>query len=479
MAITLPLLLSDQLPNDLGAEQGLLNRLQSELHLFGYRAVNTPLIEHADLFLIKAGDAAINRLVSFDLTGHTLCIRPEFTAPAARAYIQHFQDQAGAVRLQMNGPILQYENLRHGEITQRDAIGAELINENSPAADAEIIALAARMLDRAALSWSLTIGHSGLIDRFIDRYELDREMRRFVLAALPQLRDGSATLESVTAQLGLQQGTAQMSSNPSRINDGDAELALQALMNATPQRGPNGGRTREEIARRLLEKHQRTDQRKQALQALRDLLNILAHASTPASLYEYLRGDTLEPIAARILEMFDLLGAYNLPPERTAFDLSFTRNLDYYTGVVFEFRVDLPGKSQFLLGGGGRYDELIGLLGAANHVPAVGFMLYLDNLLEALGEADRTTHQEASIAFCAEGPTALNNAIQIATSLRNRGQAVTIDSPCATAYPAWITHLVSVPEEGPLSIQNLLTGEITTLAKGNTESLFQLLENAR
>ena len=145
----LPPILADQLTRDLLRQQTTIQQLQRQLHQFGYHLVDTPLIEYADLFLIKAGDAAISRLVSFDLPGRPLCLRPEFTAPAARLFIEHFQDQPGALRLQFAGPILQYESLHHSQIRQQNAVGAELLNENSPTADAEIIALAGRVLAEA------------------------------------------------------------------------------------------------------------------------------------------------------------------------------------------------------------------------------------------------------------------------------------------------------------------------------------------
>lgn len=475
MTISLPQLLSDQLPNELDTKQRLLQKLHTDLRLHGYLAVNTPLVEHAELFLIKAGDAAINRLVSFDLTGHTLCIRPEFTAPAARVYIEHFQDCSGAVRLQMQGPILQYENLKHGEVTQQDAIGAELINEDSAAADAEVIALASSMLTHSAVPWSVTIGHSGLIDRFIDRYELDREMRRFVLEALPGLRDGKITPDDINAQLGLLEDAAH-EVIPQPIDDGDAELALQALMKATPQRGPSGGRTREEIARRLLEKQQRTDQRKYAAQALRDLLEILDHAETPASLHSHLRGDALEPVAARILETFSLLEAHQVPSERINFDLSFTRNLDYYTGVVFEFRTGKSTGSR-ILGGGGRYDELIGLLGASKHVPAVGFMLYVDSIFAALESAEQAGHEPATICLCPTTPAAMPDTIRLAARLRHAGLAVTVDSSLDKRAGGPVSHLISVGQA--LTVQNLATGKISELPADAFDTLIQTLEKAQ
>jgi len=64
------------------------------------------------------------------------------------------------------------------------------------------------------------------------------------------------------------------------------------------------------------------------------------------------------------------------------FDPTLARGLDYYTGVIFELKP--TGKSEELtIGGGGRYDNLIGMF-AGKDIPAVGFSFGLDRLIELL-----------------------------------------------------------------------------------------------
>lgn len=381
---SLPPGLFDQLADELAARQAIIRGLQKPLNQFGYDLVDTPLIEQADLFLIKAGDAAINRLVTFDLPGRTLCLRPEFTVPAARLYIEHFQDRPGAVRLQFAGPIVQYERLGHSHIWQQNAVGAELLNERGPAADAEVIALAGKMLDESGVhNWQLVIGHSGLVGRFLDRYDLNRQMRRLVLEQLPILRAGSEGYAQARTAIGSQLLPINDTSlAPSNGWQPDAESVLQALLQAAPQRGPSGGRTREEIARRLLSKQQQTDQRAGALAALEDFWAIVERIHTPAEIAHAVDDAPLQAIAAELADTFERLARYGIPTERISFDLTFTRNLDYYTGIVFEYRTP-PDAGGFLLTGGGRYDELIRLLGAKRDVPAVGLMTYVERLRQA------------------------------------------------------------------------------------------------
>ncbi len=72
--------------------------------------------------------------------------------------------------------------------------------------------------------------------------------------------------------------------------------------------------------------------------------------------------------------------------ERVIFDLGLARNLGYYTGAVFEVYDPALGMP---LGGGGRYDELLGRFGRA--LPAVGFALGVDRLHIALAGEGRVT----------------------------------------------------------------------------------------
>jgi ATP phosphoribosyltransferase regulatory subunit len=78
-----------------------------------------------------------------------------------------------------------------------------------------------------------------------------------------------------------------------------------------------------------------------------------------------------------------------LEPEvaaRVIFDLGLVRNIGYYTGAVFEVYDPALGAP---IGGGGRYDELLGRFGRG--LPAVGFALGVDRLHMALAGEERGT----------------------------------------------------------------------------------------
>ncbi|MFL5724843.1 MAG: histidine--tRNA ligase [Chloroflexota bacterium] len=105
------------------------------------------------------------------------------------------------------------------------------------------------------------------------------------------------------------------------------------------------------------------------------------------------------------------------------------RGLDYYTRTAFEFWPKAGGGQQSALGGGGRYDGLVELLGG-KPTPGIGFGLGLDRVLLAL------EGQPAAAAHHADGPLAVvvgadpaatAERLKIATSLRGDGLAVGVD----------------------------------------------------
>jgi histidyl-tRNA synthetase len=121
---------------------------------------------------------------------------------------------------------------------------------------------------------------------------------------------------------------------------------------------------------------------------------------------------------SRLLE----LGHHGPSGRRLQVDPSLARGLSYYTGPIFEVQVaDLAGS----LGGGGRYDNLIGMF-LGKKVPAVGFSLGLERILVVMEE--RRMFPDLSSAapvmvFQLEEAT-LTDALSVATELRASGVAV-------------------------------------------------------
>ncbi|MFP4641852.1 MAG: ATP phosphoribosyltransferase regulatory subunit [Dehalococcoidia bacterium] len=130
-------------------------------------------------------------------------------------------------------------------------------------------------------------------------------------------------------------------------------------------------------------------------------------------------------------------------------DFTPTESFEYYTGMVFRFYC--AGK---LLGHGGRYDELIPLVGGKD-IPASGFALFMDNitpLVQVPGDANR-------VLISAESPETRGSQdiLQVAAQLRKQGHIVEMDMGTGTSSrPQADRWLVTLKETGETPLLHLL-----------------------
>jgi histidyl-tRNA synthetase len=125
---------------------------------------------------------------------------------------------------------------------------------------------------------------------------------------------------------------------------------------------------------------------------------------------------------ARLRTVLALLEAYDVPAADVTLDLGLGRGLHYYTGVLFELYAD--GAEQ--LGGGGRYDDLAAILGARQPLPAVGFSLGLERVIEAVGEQVSEPQSPTVVVGQGDGDGAID-AVRIARLLRDAGWTALLD----------------------------------------------------
>ena len=114
--------------------------------LFGYRRIETPIFEHAGVFLRTSGessDIVAKEVYLFEDRGHdTLALRPEGTAGVVRAYIEHgMSSLPQPVRLFYVAPNFRYDRPQAGRYRQHHQFGVELIGDDGPLADLEVIDL--------------------------------------------------------------------------------------------------------------------------------------------------------------------------------------------------------------------------------------------------------------------------------------------------------------------------------------------------
>ncbi|MFW5772209.1 MAG: ATP phosphoribosyltransferase regulatory subunit, partial [Phototrophicaceae bacterium] len=408
--------------------------LQAHMARYGYRLIETPIIENADLFLIKAGDQVIERLFTFERRGHVLALRPEFTAAAAYRYAQRAESgvvRSHTVRWQFGGPV--FEDNPHDPIPayQRHSAGAELIGLAGPAADAEIISMAAAGLASLGIDARLVLGHVGLTRHLLARYALDGRTQRFILdrrGLLTSSGDGRAALLQQLDRYFPGDDSAE-SASTADMPEADAQHMLDVLLDTTRRGETMGGRARPDIARRLLRKRQQAAQRGRVEAALDFLHAWMQINSGPDAAFDqiapFIDGDaTARALLDDWLRAVDLLAAYDISADKLTIRPDLARTWDYYTGPVFELHTG----DGLQLGGGGRYDELTRLIGGAANVPAVGFAYYIDRVQQAL-PTDLGT-ESAGVSITSQDDI---QAARWAQALRSHGLTVTLSDE-ADAY---------------------------------------------
>lgn len=400
-------------------KQDMLNGLQTTMRRYGYAMAEMPIIEDAELFLTKAGDKVAERLFTFERNGNALALRPEFTAAAAHEYVRGEYDRP--VRWQFTGPVFEDDTIGNQQAHyERQSAGAELIGVAGAMAEAEVIVMAAQGIMAAGISdWQVVIGHVGLTRHLLSRHALDTRTQRFILSQRAELVKNPAALGRY-----LPNAEAEQAPNGS-MTQADTQALLDILLNTSRASATMGGRTRHDIARRLLKKRQQATQTQQihaALDFLRDWMNIHAHPDKAMPLVQdFIKDDEdAQNIYAAWMQTLQLLVAGGISPERVIIQPDLARTWDYYTGIVFDIRTK-DGQQQ--LAGGGRYDELTRLIGGEQEIPAVGFAYDVDNLLKLWPQAPDPAQSAFRLAYD-EDKAVLG--MQWATELRQRGITLTM-----------------------------------------------------
>jgi ATP phosphoribosyltransferase regulatory subunit len=315
-----PLGMRDVLPEVVEKKIDILQRIQHVLKKWGYQQIETPTLEFYDT-VGDVGSTMDQRLFKLlDRSGRSLVMRPDMTAPIARVVGSLLKEHPFPLRLSYQGNVFRAQENEAGRNAEFPEVGIELVGEEAPDADAEVIALAIASLQAAGVKhFKLAIGHVGFMNAVfnesLDNEEQERKLRQFLY-----LKDYVGYRYFIdNTELGE-----------------EAKRRLLSLLELC------GGQEQIEKAKRWVV----GEKSAQAVKDLEDLWDVLA-----------IHGVT----------------------QYVSIDLSLIReDRDYYTGILFEGYADQLG---FPIFNGGRYDHLLGQFGRP--APAIGFAIKVDRVLEA------------------------------------------------------------------------------------------------
>lgn len=157
--------MNDIFPAESARWQRLEHAFREVLRLYGCGEIRLPIVEHSALFARAIGDVTDivqKEMYTFaDRNGDSLTLRPEGTAGVVRALIEHSALRGQTPRLYYIGPMFRHERPQRGRYRQFHQLGVEFFGVAGASADAEIIALSARLLAAAGVSARLQLNSLG------------------------------------------------------------------------------------------------------------------------------------------------------------------------------------------------------------------------------------------------------------------------------------------------------------------------------
>ncbi len=331
---------------------------------YGFVEYGAPILEPLSLYQAKSSEEIVGEQIYrfTDRGDREVAIRPEMTPTLARMVAARWKELPSPLRYFSIANFMRYERPGKGRLREFFQLNVDLIGSSSPAADAEILGLAADLLlQYGAKNSDFTI-------RFSDR--------RFLQSYL-----GKVPAEKMRE-------VGRLLDKREKIGDEAFRVSLMELL------GDAGLVKRVESYLKL---------------ELKDLPALVESGDLDKSAVEHLLS-------------VERLARFTPASASLAFDTGIVRGFDYYTGLIFEINDNHPENRRALFGGG-RYDRLMGLFGG-EEIPAVGFGMgdvTLDDFLEAHSlKPEQLAHPEGFFLSLFHD-TLLEPTLQLAGELRQNG----------------------------------------------------------
>lgn len=359
----IPMGMATLLPNAAQRVRHLEETLFAGFSRWGYREIIPPTFEYFDVLSAGLPPEILEKCYKFAdwTTGRVLVLRPDVTAQIARIVAMGMAGRELPLRLSYRTTVFRYEPEHAGREREIFQLGVELLGADDASMDAEILMLLVESLKALGLSeFKLSIGHVGFYQALLARSGLSEKGRK--QAELAAAHKDLPKLERI---LRLE-----------RVATKQANAILEAP----------GRYGREEV-----------------LQWGRSVAG---------------RDPALVGPIARLTQVYQRLEAAGAK-DYLLLDLGEFRGFDYYDGLVFDV---FSAKVGCELGGGGRYNHLVGRFG--QDCPSTGFALDVDRLFSALDAQGVSAPLIASRVLVLSSVRAYGEAFRVSQTLRSQGFSV-------------------------------------------------------
>lgn len=309
-------------------------RMHKVLRSYGFHDIQTPMFEFFDIFNKERGTVASKNMYKFfDREGNTLVLRPDITPSIARCVAKYYKEEELPIRLCYMGNTFINNSSYQGKLKEATQLGAELINDDTSDADAEMLALTIECLLQSGLKeFQVEVGHADFFLGLVEEAKFEEEeINELKSLMLSKNLFGVETLIS----------EKEMPENLKELF-----MKLPALFGTAEN----------------LEYAKAKTQNKRALHAI----------------------DRLE-------KLYAILDSYGLS-DYVTFDLGMLSKYNYYTGIIF--RAFTYGNGEPIVNGG-RYGNLLEQFG--KKAPAIGVAIEVDQLMVALSRQKINEMEEKDV----------------------------------------------------------------------------------
>jgi len=339
----------------------VLDKMHHALSLYSYNDIETPTFEFFDIFNQDTGSATSNEMYKFfDRENNTLVLRPDMTPSIARCVAKYYNDEELPIRLCYEGKTFMNTHNHQGKLNEITQLGAELINDDSSAADAEVIATVIDCFLATGLTeFQIEIGEVDFFKGILENSNLDDTVVDEIRGLIHNRNFFG--LEILIKELNLSEDVKKVL------------LSFDQLF---------GGLEMLDTAKKLVSNKTSIE----AIERLEKVYKALSYSG-----YE----------------------------QYISFDFSLLSRYEYYTGIIFRGYTYGTGDAVVK---GGRYNNLLKQYG--KDAPAIGFAFYIDDLMMAISRQKIDVAIDNSDNIILYNIEQQETAIRIANHLRKTDRKV-------------------------------------------------------
>ncbi len=443
----------DFLPEDVRRREYVIGVIADVYRRYGFEPLETPAVENIDTLMGKYGEEG-DRLIFKILkrgdegrdTGEAdLALRYDLTVPLARVVAEYRGKLPKFLKRYQVQPVWRADRPQKGRFREFYQCDVDIVGSTSPVVEVELCSAVSDVLARLGFSdFVIRLNHRQVLAGLLEAAGVEPALHGTALVALDKLdKLGASGVQSELVSRGLEEDVAR---RLLATFEGAAGLATSHADPAAFNR---------EMLAMLGASLASGDARAEAA--------VRATAQTAA-------------VGLSTLAQMMRLSAPTSAAPHLRVDPSLARGLSYYTGAIMEVAVpDLAGS----LGGGGRYDGLVGMF-SGEQVPACGFSLGLERILVVMTERNMfpkdVTTSPADVLVTLWSAERTPDALALAASLRGAGFRVDVypesdklgkqfKYAAARGFPYVVIIGDDEAARGEVTVKNMRTGEQQSVAR--------------